>query len=329
MDFILQQKNSAPQLESTGKLNLSDWQKPTDLTTIMNRDIVKLPGGKQVRVSQSPNNPSDEILALDNDELTWVANQGAFPEVWCLLFLRGLTDEIRAIAPMLSVHSFYVAHKAEITSKVEENLNSDASSEWVEYYTTALREFPIFKTALFELPEKWRDIVALSYLDIYNDIKYLSVEQLQSLTTQQKIKILSTVLKESQNDPGKRDIALGLFGDDDTVTAIEAATLLGATTSSVVAGAFMACVPFYSDKTNAHNTVATWIRHCVNEQIGTNQSVWYKLANDIEFQHGFSLSGSYIKNIQGQAIGGVSHISGNIDPQMVKSRPAIGPGTWI
>lgn len=331
MDFINpMQTNAAPQLESSGKLNLQDWKMPTG-SAILDRDTVTLPNTKRIKVSQAPNMPSAEVEELSDEDLYFVANQGAFPEVWCLLFLRGLTEEVRAVAPMLSVSSFYEKYKGDIAAKLNANLKSEEADEWVDYYASSLHDYPIFKIALFALDQDQRDKIGMKYLESFNDIKYLSSDQISSLTTQQKIHVLTTVLKESQNDTGKRDIALSLFNKEDVLDAEEAAALLGLTNSSVSCGALMGCVSFYSDKTNAYNTVATWIRHCVNEQIGTNQSVWYKLANDIEVEHGFSLSKDYIKNVQGQAIGGVSSVGAfGADMAMVKpQRNPIGPGAWI
>lgn len=332
MNFIdAQNFNGAPQLEQSGKLNLQDWKSTQINSSIHGLSMVKLPNGKEIKVSESPNLPSAEILALDDEELSHVANQGSFPEVWCLLFLRGLTEEVRAIAPMLSVHAFYDKHKDEISEKIQANLKSEESQEWVEYYASCLRDYPIFKTALFALDQEWRDKIGFEFFETFNDIKYLSSDQISSLTTEQKRNALTTVLKESQNDTGKRDIVLNLFTKEDVLDANEVAVLLGLTQNSTTCGALMGCVAFYSDKTNAYNTVATWIRHCVNEQIGTNQSVWYKMATDIETEHGFAISKDYIKNVQGQAIGGVSHVGafGADMPIVKQSRGNIGPGTWI
>lgn len=333
MDFLFQQDfNGTPQLENSGKLNLQDWHNPTINSAIHGLSMVKLANGKEIKVSESPNMPSAEIQALDDEELFHVANQGSFPEVWCLLFLRGLTEEVRAIAPMLSMHAFYEKHKGDISEKIEGNLKSEESAEWVDYYASCLRDYPIFKTALFDLEQKWREEIGMKYFESFNDIKYLSLDQISTLTTEQKVNALTTVLKESQNDTGKRDNVLKLFTPEDVLDANQVATLLGFTQSSTTCGAMMGCVAFYTDKTNAYNTVATWIRHCVNEQIGTNQSVWFKMAQDIETEHGFALSKDYIKTVQGQAIGGVSHAGsfGQMDMPIVKqSRGNIGPGTWI
>ena len=332
MNFIdAQEFNGAPQLEQSGKLNLQDWHNPTINSAIHGLSMVKLASGKEIKVSESPNMPSAEILALSDEDLIDVANQGSFPQVWCLLFIRGLSEEVRAIAPMLSVHSFYEEHKELITSKIEGNLKSEESQEWVEYYASCLRDYPIFKTALFALEQNFRDVIGTCYFESYNDIKYLSSDQISSLTTEEKRNALTTVLKESQNDTGKRDIVLSLFTKEDILSADEVAALLGLTQSSTACGALMGCVAFYSDQTNAYNTVATWIRHCVQEKIGTNQSVWYKLATDIETEHGFAISKDYIKNTQGQAIGGVSHAGafGSDMPLVKHSRGNIGPGTWI
>ena len=332
MNFIDPQNfNGAPQLEQSGKLNLQDWHSPTINSAIHGLSMVKLQSGKEIKVSESPNMPSAEIHALSDEELFHVANQGSFPEVWCLLFLRGLTEEVRAIAPMLSMHAFYEQHKDDITALVEGNLKSENSGEWVDYYASCLRDYPIFKTALFALDQEWRDKIGMQFFESFNDIKYLSSDQISTLTTEQKLIALTTVLKESQNDTGKRDTVLNLFTKEDVLDANQVATLLGLTQNSTTCGALMGCVAFYSDKTNAYNTVATWIRHCVNEQIGTNQSVWYKMATDIETEHGFALSKDYIKSVQGQAIGGVSHVGayGSDMPLVKQSRGNIGPGTWI
>lgn len=332
MNFIdAQDFSGTPQLEQTGKLNLQDWHSPTINSAIHGLSMVKLTSGKEIKVSEAPNMPSAEILGLDDEELSYVANQGSFPEVWCLLFIRGLTEEVRAIAPMMSIGAFYDEYKKTISEKIEANLNSDQSEEWVDYYSSSLRDYPIFKTALFALEQQWRDAIGMKFFESFNDIKYLSSDQISSLTTEQKLNALTTVLKESQNDTGKRDIVLNLFTKEDVLDPNQVATLLGLTQNSTTCGALMGCVAFYSDKTNAYNTVATWIRHCVNEQIGTNQSVWYKLASDIEAEHGFGISKDYIKNVQGQPIGGVSHVSSfGSDMQLVKqSRGNIGPGTWI
>jgi len=332
MNFIdAQDFSGTPQLEQSGKLNLQDWHNPTINSAIHGLSMVKLPSGKQIKVSEAPNLPSAEIEALSDEDLFYVANQGSFPEVWCLLFLRGLTEEVRAIAPMLSMHAFYEKHKDDITEKVQGNLKTEESVEWIEYYSSCLRDYPIFKTALFALEEEWRDKIGMAYFESFNDIKYLSSDQISSLTTEQKLNALTTVMKESQNDTGKRDIVLSLFTKEDVLDANQVATLLGLTQSSTACGALMGCVAFYSDKTNAYNTVATWIRHCVNEQIGTNQSVWYKLAVDIETEYGFAISKDYIKNVQGQAIGGTSLAGafGADMPLVKQSRGNIGPGTWI
>lgn len=332
MNFIDPQDfNGAPQLEQTGKLNLQDWKSTQINSAIHGLSMVKLSNGKEIKVSESPNLPSAEILALSDEELSYVANQGSFPEVWCLLFLRGLTEEVRAIAPMLSLHAFYDKHKDDISDKIQANLKSDDSQEWIEYYSSCLRDYPIFKTALFALDQEWRDKIGFEHFKSFNDIKYLSSDQISSLTTEQKLNALTTVLKENQNDTGKRDAVLNLFTKEDVLEPNTVATLLGLTQSSTTCGALMGCVAFYADKTNAYNTVATWIRHCVNEQIGTNQSVWFKLASEIELEHGFALSKDYMKSTQGQAIGGTSHVGAfGADMQIVKqSRGNIGPGTWI
>lgn len=321
MNFIENQtrNDGPPQLESSGILNLRDWTMPTDLSVIMHRDTITLHSGKRLQVSQSPNLPSAEVLALDDEELMWVANQGAFPEVWCLLFMRRLTDEIRAIAPMLSMSTFYEQNKEAITEILTANLESEESQEWVEYYASALRDYPIFKIALFTVEKKFQEQIGQEYLNQFNDIKYLTSDQITKLTTDEKFNILLTTMKESQNDPGKRDIAIGLFNESDVLETADAANILRLTNSSVTCGALMACPPFYNAHDNAYNTVATWIHHCINEKIGTNQSVWYKQAQDIEFQHKFALSAQYVKNVQGQAIGGVNTINGFGDSQLVKA----------
>lgn len=318
MNFLLQSPvNAPPQLEESGKINLRDWTMPTDWSTVMHRDTITLENGVRLKVSQSPNMPSDEVLALDDETLIWVANQGAFPEVWCLLFLRGLTEEVRAIAPMLSLSAFYERYKDEVVGPIKANLEGEQSAEWVEYYAASLKEYPIFKIALFAVEEKYREVIGLSYLEQFNDIKYLSQEQIDGLTAEQKSAILLTTMKEEQNDPGKRDIAIRLFTDEDTIPVGDAAAILKATNSSVTCGSLMACPPFYNDHDNAYNVVATWIRHCQNERIGTNQSVWYNQALGLELQHQFSLCSQFIKNMLGQPIGGVNTVSG-FDSHLVK-----------
>lgn len=320
MNFMQNQMpDGPPQLEASGVLNLQDWKMPTDLSAIMHRDTVTLPGGKRLQVSQAPNLPSSEVLALDNDELEWVANQGAFPEVWCLLFLRRLTDEIRAIAPMLSMSRFFEDHKEQIRLILTENLESEDTKEWVEYYASALRDFPIFKIALFTVDVKFQEQIGLEYLRQFNDIKYLTPDQISKLTTEEKFNILLTTMTEYQNEPSKRDTAIQLFTADDVIETVDAAKILRLTNSSVTCGALMLCPPFYNAHDNAHNTVATWISHCIQEKIGTNQSVWYNAAQSIELEHKFSLSGQYVKNVQGQPIGGLNTVGGFGDSQLVKS----------
>lgn len=317
MDFLLQQQDGPPQLDASGILNLRDWTMPSHEASF-HRDTVTLPSGKRVHVSQTPNMPSEEILALDDEELVFVANQGAFPEAWSQLFLRGLTEEIRAIAPMLSMGAFFNAYKDAIAEKVAFNLKSEQSSEWVEYYAASLQEYPIFKIVLFTIDEELQEQIGAEYLRQFNDIKYLTSTQISNLSPEEKFGILLTTMKESQNDPGKRDIAIKIFGEDDVIDTADAAKILNLTNSSVTCGALMACPPFYNAHDNAYNTVATWIRHCLNEKIGTNQSVWYKQAQDIEMQHKFALAGQYIKNVQGQAIGGVNTVNGFGDSQLVR-----------
>ena len=321
MSYLFQQhqNDGPPQLEASGILNLRDWTMPASHQASYHRDTVTLPGGKRVQVSQAPNMPADEVLALDDEELVFVANQGAFPEVWSELFMRRLTDEIRAIAPMLSMAAFYNENKDTISDIVATNLKSEDSAEWVEYYASSLQEYPIFKIVLFTIDTDLQEQIGAEYLRQFNDIKYLTPDQVSKLTTEEKTNILLTTMKESQNDPGKRDIAIGLFSQEDEIDTADAARILNLTNSSVTCGALMACPPFYNVHDNAYNTVATWIRHCINERIGTNQSVWYKQAQDIEVQHKFALAGQYVKNVQGQAIGGINTINGYGDSQLVRS----------
>ncbi|MNC09215.1 hypothetical protein D3C75_568340 [compost metagenome] len=321
MNFMQNQTNmdGPPQLEASGILNLRDWHAPVNPTNIMHRDTVTLPKGKKVQVSQALNMPSDEVLALDDEELTWVANQGPFPEVWSQLFMRRLTDEIRAIAPMMTMSAFYEQNKAAIAAILTENLESEQSQEWVEYYASALRDYPIFKIGLYSVDVKYQEQIGQEYLRQFNDIKYLTPDQVSKLTTEEKYNILLTAMKESQNEPSKRDTAIALFNNDDVIDTTEAANILRLTNSSVTCGALMACPPFYNAHDNAYNTVAMWIHHCIQEKIGTNQSVWYKQAQEIELQHKFTLSGQYVKNVQGQPIGGLNTVGGFGDSQLVKS----------
>lgn len=319
MDYLFQQQQDGPpQLEASGILNLRDWTMPASHQAAYHRDTVTLPGGKRVQVSQTPNMPSDEILALDDEELIFVANQGAFPEAWSQLYMRGLTEEIRAIAPMLSMGAFFNEHKDAITEKVVANLKSEESAEWVEYYAASLQEYPIFKIVLFAIDADLQEQIGAEYLRQFNDIKYLTSTQVSKLTSEEKFNILLTTMKESQNDPGKRDIAIKLFSEEDVIDTADAAKILNLTNSSVTCGALMACPPFYNAHDNAYNTVATWIRHCQAEKIGTNQSVWYNQALDIELQHKFALAGQYVKNVQGQAIGGINTVNGFGDSQLVR-----------
>ncbi len=310
MSYILQPNvTGSPMNDESGKLNLQDWRLPANVDNILFRDTVTLPDRRQIKLSQSPNMPSPEVVALSDEDLTFVSNEGNFPEAWCLLYLRGLTEEVRAFAPMLSVNAFVEQHGKEIADRLEANIQGEQGQEWVEYYTEALYEYPIFKIALFNVSQDARDKIGQEYFKQYHDVKYLSQEQVSELTAEHKVQFLKSILKEHANDTGKRTIAMQLLSDVEELSTTEAASILGLAPNSIVAGELLTCRPFVATHDNAHNTVVTWIQHCIAEKIGTNQSVWYNTALGVELEHGLNMASQYVKIMPGQAIGGISTIA--------------------
>lgn len=304
MDFILQQNSSAePVADQSGTINLRDWKAAGSLQATPHYPI-KLPSGTIVEVSIQPEPPSKEIIELSDEDLEWASTQGNFPTIDAVMYLRGLTSQVSYIAPLLSFGEFFKEHADALTAPIEKNIsNKSKGTEWVEYYAAELHDFPIFSVLINNLSDKARSKVGAEYFRQFTDIKYLSPEQVQALTTEDKINVLKTAVAKYPGNDSKLSLAVGLFTEEDSIPAQDAALVLSYTRSSVDSGRLMACAAFYNDYTNAYNVVATWVRHCINERIGTNQSVWYKAALDLEVEHNFSLAGDYIKNLQGQPIG--------------------------
>lgn len=309
MDFILPNPALAPNatqepiIEPSGVLNLRDWNVAESLRAGP-RYPIKLESGKMLDVTEGPETASPALLELTDDELRFVSTLGNFPAVNALCFLRGISNLVDSVAPMLSIGSFFTEHSEEIKKIVERNIKSKSSSrEWIEYYASSLFDYPIFNTIFNLLTEKNRAAIGLEYFEQFTDIKYLSATQLEKLTLEQKTKVLITVLTKFPGNDGKLDMAIALFTAADTIEHDAAVLILNATRGSTDAGRLMVCLGLVNDYTNAYNTVSTWISHCIKEHIGTNQSVWYKTALDLEVQHQFSLAGEYIKNLRGTPIG--------------------------
>lgn len=304
MDFILQNNTTnEPAVDSTGNINLRDWKAAGSLQAIP-RHPIKFPSGSVIEISTQPEPPTLQELEISDSDLEWATTQGNFPTLKAVMFLRGMTNEVSYIAPMLSFGEFFKEYADTLTTPIEKNISNKAKgSEWVEYYAAELHDFPIFSVLINNLSAKARDKICAEYFRQFTDIKYLSPEQVQALTTEDKINVLKTAVAKYPGNDSKLSLAVGLFTEEDSIPAQDAALVLSYTRSSVDSGRLMACAAFYNDYTNAYNVVATWVRHCINERIGTNQSVWYKAALDLEVKHNFSLAGDYIKNLQGQPIG--------------------------
>lgn len=303
MDFVLNNVNQAPVLEPSGAINLQDWRAAGSLQATPHYPI-KLPSGQILELSEQPEPPTKQLLAVNDEDLTWIAQQGNFPIVNALAFVRGLTADVGFVAPMLSFGSFFAEYSTAIKKIVETNVKNKAKGgEWVEYYASALADYPIFNTVFNLLIEKQRAAIGWSYFEQFTDIKFLTPTQLNALTLEQKVEVLKITLSKYPGNDGKLDVAIALFGADETIPVGDAATILGYTRGSTDAGRLMVCNGFINDYTNSHNVVATWIHHCIREKIGTNQSVWFKAATDLEVKHNFALAGEYIKNLQGQPIG--------------------------
>lgn len=303
MDFILSNENQPPILDSGGVLNLQDWRAAGSLQASA-RYPVKLPGGQLLELSNQPELPDEATLALSDEDLSWVDQQGYFPVIRAQMFLRGLVNDVDAIAPMLSFGSFFTQFSPAIKKIVDANLKKkDQAVQWQEYYAGSLFDFPIFSTVVGLLSEKNRADIGQAYFDMFTDVKYLSAKQLNALTLDQKVEVLKTTLSKHAGNDGKLDVAIALFGPDDEIPDTEAGIMLGFCRASTDAGRLMVCNGFANSYNNAYNVVATWIHLCIKENIGTNQSVWFQAATDLEVRHKFALAGEYIRNLRGTPIG--------------------------
>lgn len=310
MSFILNNQNAAPVADPTGKINLVDWKHNITTPLSETRNIQVPSTGEYMIIPTYADAITDSQAALSVEDLQAIAAQGHFPNIEALLFIRGQTHDVDTIIPMLSRGSFFDKYADEVKQIVEMNLRKKATqAEWVEYYTDVLRNFPIFKTIVDLLGDKNKAMIGQRYFEEYHDVKFLSQAQIQKLDIKERIKYLTTVVSRYRGNDGKLDVALALFTAEDAIDPADFVAILGLFTDSATIGRLFNVPTFVKDPSNAHNLLAIWIRLCLQENMGVNQSVWYNRATEIEIQHGLALTAPYTRQVPNQPIGGLQTTS--------------------
>lgn len=310
MSFILNNQNAAPVADPSGKINLVDW-KHNITTPLSEKRNVQVPStGEYMIIPMYADSITDAQAALSVDDLHAIAGQGYFPNIEALLFLRGETHEVDAIIPMLSRGTFFDKYADEVKQIVEMNLRKKTTqAAWVEYYTDVLHNFPIFKTIFNLLGDKNKALIGQQYFQEFHDVKYLNQTQIDKLSDDERIKYLTTIVSRYRGNDGKLDVALSLFASQETIEPEQFVAILGLFTDSATVGRLFNVPVLVKDKTNAHNLIAVWIRLCLQENMGVNQSVWYNRAVEVELQHGLAITAPYTRQVPNQPIGGLQTTS--------------------
>lgn len=300
MDFILQDQNPASSqmaIDVGGVMNLRDWNEVTALEATKTFPV-RTPSGTNLTLTNDRIPPSPEILALSQEDLTWINDNQPTAQVRAAMFLLDYTTDLEYIAPILSSGKFFAEHGDTIVKLLEKRLKDRAlGKEWVEYIAWYLHEHPIAISLVNLLSAKRQSDIAMAYFREYTDVRYLNEKQRESLTVEDKTAVLLDVMSNHSANEGRLDVAIKLFAEGDVIPTADAIAILKAAPTSVHAGRLLTCAGIRSDKTNTHNALAILIARCQAERIGVNESVWYRIATQLEQQYELDLLEPYVKHI--------------------------------